>query len=178
MGREIAPSAELKSGLYSFVCHLYGFEECSDVNAVRYQAFKSGKYDEELLPPNQDSLDQHISRANYQCYIWRHAVQPVLNLPSFCEYGWEVDDVGNVLVKWMTIAPAPESLLEFVNCKCQKGCETKRCSCVKAELKCSDLCKCVGCRNNNGNKEDIDCDSDTYDSQGDFSSSENSDNEY
>ena len=86
-------------------CHLYGFEECSDVNAVRYQAFKSGKYDEELLPPNQDSLDQHISRANYQCYIWRHAVQPVLNLPSFCEYGWEVDDVGNVLVKWMTIAP-------------------------------------------------------------------------
>jgi hypothetical protein len=178
MGREIAPSAELKSGLYSFVCHLYAFEECSDVNAVRYQAFKSGKYDEELLPPNQDSLDQNISRANYQCYIWRHAVQPVLNQPSFCEYGWEVDDVGNILVKWMTIAAAPESLLEFVNCKCQKGCETKRCSCVKAELKCSDLCKCVGCKNNNGNKEDIDCDSDTYDSQGDFSSSENSDNEY
>ena len=76
IGREI--------GLYSFICHLYGFEECSDVNAVRYQAFKSGKYDEELLQPNQDSLDQHISRANYQCYIWRHAVQPVLNLPSFC----------------------------------------------------------------------------------------------
>ncbi|CAB4022892.1 Hypothetical predicted protein, partial [Paramuricea clavata] len=39
MGREIAPSAELKSGLYRFICHLYGFEECSDVNAVRYQAF-------------------------------------------------------------------------------------------------------------------------------------------
>ena len=108
MGREIAPSAELKSGLYGFVCHLYGFEECSDVNAVRYQAFKSGKYDEELFPPNQDSLDQHISLANYQCYIWRHAVQPVLNLPSFCEYGWEVDDVGNVLVKWMTIAPCSQ----------------------------------------------------------------------
>ena len=125
MGREIAPSAELKCGLCGFVCDVYGFGEYSDINAVLYQAFKSGKYDEKLLPPSQDSLDLHISRANYQCFIWRHAEQPVLNLPSFCEYGWEVDDVGNVLVKWMTTAPAPDTLLEFVNCKCQKGCETK-----------------------------------------------------
>ena len=180
MGREFAPSAELRNGLYRFVCHLYGFEECSDVNAVRYQVFISGKYDEELLPPNQDSLNQHISRANYQCYIWRHAVQPVLNLPSFRDYGWEVDDTGNVLVNWMTLAPAPESLLQFVNCKCRKGCGNKMCSCVKAELKCSDLCKCTDCENKSGDREDIDCTSDTYDNtQDDFSSSEeNSDNEF
>ena len=34
VGKQITPSDELKSGLYEFVCHLYGFEECSDVNAV------------------------------------------------------------------------------------------------------------------------------------------------
>ena len=61
MGREIIPSVKLKSGLCGFVCDLYGFGECSDINIVRYEAFKSGKYDEELLPPNQDSLDLHIS---------------------------------------------------------------------------------------------------------------------
>lgn len=178
MGRTIAPSPQLKNGLYSFVCHLYGFEKCSDVNSVRYQMFKGGKYDEELLPPNQDSLDQHISRANYQCYIWRHATQPVLNLPNFCDYGWTVDDDGNVSIKWMTLAPAPDSILEFVNCKCKKGCETNRCSCLKAAMKCSDLCKCIGCRNNDGNNEGIlDCDPDTYDSQNEYSSSDDSDNE-
>ena len=70
MGTNIAPSTQLKNGLYDFVCHLYGFEECSDVNSVRYRMSKGEKYEEELLSPNQDSLDLHISRANYQCYIW------------------------------------------------------------------------------------------------------------
>ena len=146
-----------------------------DVNSLRYQMFKSGKYDEQLLPPNQDCLDLHISRANYQSYIWRHAAQPVLNLPSFREHGWKVDEDGNVLVNWLTIAPAPESLLELVHCKCRKGCENNRCSCVKAGLNCSELCKCVNCENTDG--DSLECDSDTYDSQDDYSSGD-SDSEY
>ena len=73
IGREVELSNELRDGLACFVCHLYGFEESSDINAVRFQLFKGRKYEEELLPPNQDSLNQHTRRANYQCYIWRHA---------------------------------------------------------------------------------------------------------
>ena len=140
------------------------------------KCLKAGKYDKQLLPPNQDSLDQHIRQANYQCHIWRHTAQPVLNLSSFREHGWKVDEDGNVLVNWLTIAPAPESLLKLVNCKCRKGCENNRCSCVKAGLNCSQLCKCLGCKNNNG--DNIECDSDTYDPQDDYGSSNNSDNEY
>ena len=175
MGTTIAPSTQLKNGLYGFMCHLYGFEECSDVNSVRYRMFKGGKYEEELLPPNQDSLNLHISRANYQCYIWRHAMQSMLNLPNFCNHGWKVDDDGNVSIKWMTLAPAPDSILEFVNCKCKKGCENNRCSCVKAAMKCSDLCKCIGCRNTDGDNEGtLEYDSDTYDSLDEYSSSDSS----
>ena len=70
LGRETTLSNELKTALSTYACHLYGFEECADVNSVRYQLFKSGKYNEELLPPNQDSFDQHARRANFQCYIW------------------------------------------------------------------------------------------------------------
>ena len=157
LGRELSVSPQLRSRLHSYASHLYGFEECSDVNSVRYKLFKSGKYDENLLPPNQDSLDLHITRANYQCYIWRHAPHPVLDLPSFLQHGWEVDRYGNVCISWMTIGPAPESLLEFVNCKCQKGCENKRCSCVKKDLKCSELCKCTGCKNNEGADSEVTC---------------------
>ena len=29
------------------------------------------------------------------------------------------------------------------NCKCKKDCQTKRCSCFKANLKYTELCKCT-----------------------------------
>jgi hypothetical protein len=44
---------ELIDELVKYVCHLYGYENESDVNLVRYHAFKSGKFEEELLPPNR-----------------------------------------------------------------------------------------------------------------------------
>ena len=181
LGKELELSNELKSSLSKYVCHLYGLEECSDVNFVRYELFKSGKYEEQLLPPNQDSLDQHARRANLQCYIWRHALQPILNLPTFYNHGWRLDDKGNVAVEWMTIPAAPDSVLEFVHCKCSKGCENRRCSCIKASLKCSELCKCTGCQNKSGSQDKSDYDdcydSDTFDSCDDFSSDEYSENE-
>ena len=46
----------LKKQLQNFVCHLYGYEGYS----IRFEIFKSGKYDEELLPRNQNSIDQHM----------------------------------------------------------------------------------------------------------------------
>ena len=161
---------------------MYGFQEHSDINAVRFQLFKGGKYEEELLPPNQDSLNQHARRANYQCYIWRHAHRPMLHVPSFYNHGWKREGEGSVAVDWMTIPAAPESVLEFVNCKCKSGCENKRCSCIKASLKCSDLCQCVGCQNDvdevNGNEESkADSDLDIYNSCDDYSTDEDSDTE-
>ena len=139
--------------------------------------FKGCKYDEELLPPNQDSLDNHIRRANYQCYIWRHAVLPILRLPDFCNHGWKLDEEGNVTINWMSFAPAPDSVLEFVNCQCKKGCENNRCSCAKAAMKCSDLCKCIGCKNSSTNITDsLESDSDTF-SPDQSSPSDNSDGE-
>ena len=84
---------------HHFVCNSYGFEGYLDINRVRFEIFKGEKFDEQLLPPNEDSLDQHISRANFQCYIWRRSTQPILNLPSFCNHGWKIDTEGNVLIK-------------------------------------------------------------------------------
>ena len=43
--------------------------------------------------------------------------------------------------------PAPDSILEYVSCKCKKGCQTRRCSCHKANLKCTELCQCNSCEN-------------------------------
>ena len=173
LGSETNPSEELKKQLQNFVCHLYGYEGYSEINSIRFEIVKSGKYDEELLPPNQNSLDQHIRRANFQCFIWRHATQATLNLPSFCSHGWKLDEEGNVVIDWMTIPAAPDCILEFVNCKCKKGCDSRRCSCVKASLKCSDLCACEDCRNRSEEEQDsIDSESDSYNCCSDSSSSD------
>ena len=81
---------------YPLMCVTYTVEDSCNVNYVRYQLSKRGKYDEELLLPNQDSLDQYIRRANFPCYIWRHAMQPMLNLPSFYNRDWEVNESWNL----------------------------------------------------------------------------------
>ena len=150
MGTCMSPSEEEIIQLSKYVCHLYGDEDQPDVNLVRFLMFKAGKYEDEMLPPNKDSLLQHIYCAAYQCYIWRTATQPILNLSNVTRHGWYIDKNGKVSVKWMSQPPAPDSILLLVNCKCVKGCETNRCLCRKLGLKCMDVYKCSDCKNNTG----------------------------
>ena len=70
-----------------------------------------------------------------------------------------------------------DSVLEFVSCKCAKGCLNNRCSCVKATLSCTDLCKCNGCKNAVRNTDEAE-DTDTYDSEGSSSCSDDSEDEW
>ena len=37
---------------------------------------------------------------------------------------------------------APEEILKTVKCSCKSGCTSKRCSCVKGTLSCSQFCSC------------------------------------
>ena len=61
-------------------------------------------------------------------------------------------------------------------CKCIKNCESRRCSCVKASLKCSELCQCSDCQNRSEGCEEIEeIDSDMFESCD--SSDDNSENE-
>ena len=70
-------------------------------------------------------------------------------IPSPIGNGWQLSD-GEIEIQWMMRPPAPDSLLECIVCKCKTGCQTKRCSCQKAELKCTELCSCVDCQNESG----------------------------
>ena len=75
LGQEVELSNELIDNLTSYVCHLYVLQEHSDINAVRFQLFKGGKYEEELLPPNQDSLNQHDEQTINAIYGAMHIDQ-------------------------------------------------------------------------------------------------------
>lgn len=105
------------------------------------------------MPCMLDVLEKHTSRSAYQACIWKRALNPIISPPSIVEHGWIVDD-GTVKLKWMNLPSAPESILENVNCGCKSGCRTKRCSCLKAELKCTTLCSCSGCTNSTNEHDD------------------------
>ena len=65
---EWALPEEVYSQAERFICHFYGHREENDVNLLRYCA-RSGKIEEEELPPHLSSLRKHVDRVNYQSRI-------------------------------------------------------------------------------------------------------------
>ena len=145
LGNTFPPSELLVSQLHQFVCLMYGDKIALNTDECRYNLFNSGKYSDDVLPPNSDCLLKHIERANYQTAVWNQSLSPYMDIPSPDGNGWILD--GEYKILWMTLPAAPDSLLQIVKCTCKKGCTSQRCSCLKAQLKCSDLCSCENCSN-------------------------------
>ena len=133
------------------VCHLYKVPMCTSINLARYQLFSKKSPKAKQLSLTMDALNQHTRRSNYQAYIWKHALQTTLNMPSPDGNGWVVKETAQghsyLEITWMTLAPAPQALLKFVSCKCRTGCNTGRCSCFDCGLGCTDVCGCCNCKN-------------------------------
>ena len=55
---------------------------------------------------------------------------------------------------------APEQVLNTVRCNCKAACKTKRCSCVKGGLSCSQFCSCFETCENTDFVESLELDSD------------------
>lgn len=103
---------------------------------------------EQNLPPTQDALLLHCKRVNYQAAIHQRALQSFMDAPLPMGYGWELNDEYQLEVTWMTKKPAPDEILIDVHCSCKlQKCVSKRCTCVTANLSCTDLCKCKDCEN-------------------------------
>ena len=134
------------SVLEKYVCHIYGQKGSLTVNDARYKMFKLGKCMEDTLPPNFDSLYQHILRVNYEAYIRKRSTTCVIDAPFPVGFGWVLNG-EDISIQWSTLEAAPDSILECVICKCKSGCKTKRCSCVKNSLECTELSQCNSCEN-------------------------------
>jgi hypothetical protein len=91
-------------------------------------------------------LRKHVQRANYQAGGWLRALEAKPSIPSPVGYGWHVVD-GQLTAEWMTQKPALDELLLPINCHCQKGCTSGRCSCVRAGMPCTDACASADCNN-------------------------------
>ena len=147
IGRNFSLPEDVEKVIEKFVCILYGQTQVFNVNEARYRIFCASS-SQESLPPTQDELYLHLNRTNYQAAIHKHSLTPIMNAPSPAGNGWEIKDEQLNMI-WMTKAPAPDKLLEVVHCSCKSTkCMSGRCSCLKAHVSCTDLCKCSDCSNN------------------------------
>ena len=130
-----------------FVCDIYGHKGCS-TNSLRYKIYcsKQGKLEAKSIPPCLDSLKLHASRANYQAFVWRQSLIAKPEIPAPLEYGWEMED-GAIAIKWNTVKPAPEEVLELMFCTCSRRCVQESCLCIQNGLFCTDACLKKDCEN-------------------------------
>ena len=153
LGDKEKVNADCFADMESYVCSLYGCKDLHSVNKARIRMFKSGKFSEELLPPNDDSLWKHTQRANYQAIIWKQSFSSdVENMTSLIMVGQKMQMVVSPLTGWTESRPWKHFLMECrVNAKSHAT--TMSCSCRKNGIRCTSLCKCDACSNEKANCE-------------------------
>ena len=92
-------------------------------------------------PPTSDAAKYHIRRAFLQASRWCNAFSPIhgnLVSPVACGgFNLEGDQLVPIM---MSKHPIPDAVLAVVTCDCRSDCNTNRCGCRKAKLKCTLVC--------------------------------------
>ena len=111
-----------------FICEMYGHKG-DDVNKVRYKLYaaKKGRVDPRLIPPCFDSLKIHFARAMYQVHIWRNCLVGHPDIPSPVGRGWDLNENRDFVIKWNSINPAPDEILNMMFCSCSRKCVSGSC---------------------------------------------------
>ena len=135
---------------------------------MRYKLFcvKDGNIESGQIPPCKNCLSLHAARGNYQAAIWHRSLLVDPNPPSPLQCnGWTLGDNAEIIINWMTSAPAPDVVLEFLSCKCKKSCHLPSYQCMANGLKCAQACILQDCENMNEEEEigDMQEDSDSDD---------------
>jgi len=117
---------------------------CTDLNTARKQLFTKKSRTLELLPPTLDAFIQHVKRSILQgVHCWGHCLDKQPPLYSPAQWGWSKDN-NSWTPLWGMLPEASKICSELIHCACKKGCTTRRCKCLKANLLCTALCQCDG----------------------------------
>ena len=83
---------------------------------------------------------------------------------------WEINHNGTIQIRWTSIKPAPDALLEMISCNCKavRSCSSNRCQCFSHQLKSSEARGYRNCFNEYQEEDDddddiLDDDSDSFD---------------
>lgn len=123
---------------------LYGTENPISLDELRFKKFtvkvasSTSHVEVKSLPPTSAAAKFHSLRVYFQTKVWigDNSLNPL-------DYGWQVVQ-GKMLPLKSSLPPAPDKLLSIIYCNCKLNCDTKKCSCRKHGLECSNCCG--GCR--------------------------------
>lgn len=135
-------SLGVMSTLERFMVLLYNSTSAKTaVSDVRKQLFVKKGRQFDNIPQTRAALLEHYKHAALQAsYIWGQALTPSPTLTSPQDWDWTLD--GSLWRPfWTTLPDVMGSCQELVRCGCKKGCR-RQCSCVKAFLRCTALCRC------------------------------------
>ena len=68
--------------------------------------------------------------------------------------GWERGTDGKLEIKWTSLLPTPEEILDIVSCDCRRECKTETCICLTNNLNCTDACHSFICDNSHNSEDD------------------------
>ena len=121
---------------------------------LRWHLFSKQQSDSMKLPPTPDAFRQKVLRSHYTTLQWKSSHISAPTLPDPVDFGWIWDEENSLYEAVMTtLLPGPESIIHLSVCKCKTGCSNQRCKCLKSDLKCSEMCQCQGCENNDQNDD-------------------------
>ena len=92
LGEGVPARVEDLDKLEQFVCALYNDHKCNSVNKLRYKVFcKSKNMQSHQLSPTRAALANHLKRANYQTFLWKHALEPHMDQDPDGQ-GWQLKE--------------------------------------------------------------------------------------
>lgn len=169
LGRGDFDEETVMAGLQQFVCRLHDPDDlaATSVRDLRVKLFMGGEKSQSALPPTYGCLLQHALRAHHTSRTWRDCLVPCPEKLDPLEHGWGmsphnctggdaactcgVDGIPKRhYVPIITRDPMfPEKCSALTTCGCStvrdgKRCNTKTCTCRKAGLVCTSMCR--GCR--------------------------------
>jgi hypothetical protein len=133
-------SPRLKEVASNFVCMLYSNEPVNDIDHVRMKLFSQKTRDVERIPPTSDALDLHLKSSVFQASIWTTAHMSMMPVNNPTDHGWKEEN-GKLIPIWTSLPLANDVFNLDVKCTCKNTCSL--CKYMKANLKCTRLCKCT-----------------------------------
>lgn len=160
------PSLGILEVVERFVVSLYGGTKCpkniTSLSDLRWYLFSKFQLEANKLPPTFGAFKYKLFRTHYITMVLRRSHLPIQKLPPPLNYGWENEDSSLVQILTDNL-PAPMALIELSSCSCKSSCSNNRCKCRKNGFTCTDMCKCLECRNNDDEENEADEDIDISD---------------
>lgn len=171
---QVDPTTQVEAiarGLENYVLDLYCKQRPSnvkDLESLRWYMFSKYQHESSNLPPTSAALKMKILRSHLVAKIWSQSHLSQIDVPDPTKHGWNRLEDGSLKPITTTLPPAPEAVIEMSLCRCKKSCDSKRCTCVKSGLVCTEMCFCVNCENQNEeNDSDNEEEYDSYESSDD-----------